>query len=32
MSKGEPLTPELVLSKTKADSIQSVRNLNLWGN
>jgi hypothetical protein len=32
MSKGESLTKDMVLSKTKAENIQSVKNLNLWGN
>lgn len=32
MARSEPLTAEMVLSKTKADSIQAVKNLNLWGN
>lgn len=26
------LTPELILMKCKSDKVQSVKNLNLWGN
>ncbi|CAG9314938.1 unnamed protein product [Blepharisma stoltei] len=29
---GKPLTEELVLSRSKAESLDSVKNLNLWGN
>lgn len=29
---GKPLTSELVFTKTKADSLVSIKNLNLWGN
>jgi hypothetical protein len=32
MSKGQPLTVDFIMSKTKADSLQSIKNLNLWGN
>ena len=31
-SKGKPLTLELVLTKTKADNLANIKNLNLWGN
>ena len=29
---GKPLTAELILQRTKADSLENVKNLNLWGN
>lgn len=29
---GKPLTLDLVFTKTKSDSLQSIKNLNLWGN
>ncbi len=29
---GKELTAELILTKTKADSLYNIRNLNLWGN
>lgn len=29
---GKPLTPDLVLLRSKADRLDNVRNLNLWGN
>lgn len=29
---GKPLTEELVLSRSKAESLEHVKNLNLWGN
>jgi Leucine-rich repeat (LRR) protein len=29
---GKPLTPELVLTRSKADRLENVKNLNLWGN
>lgn len=32
MSKGKILTAELILTKTKADSLYTIKNLNLWGN
>jgi hypothetical protein len=34
MSKGigKPLTVDLVVSKTKCDSLHNLKNLNLWGN
>lgn len=30
--KGKVLTPELIFSKVKSDNLQSIKNLNLWGN
>jgi hypothetical protein len=30
--KGKVLTLELVFNKTKSDNLQSIKNLNLWGN
>lgn len=30
--KGKVLTQELVFNKTKSDNLQSIKNLNLWGN
>jgi hypothetical protein len=27
-----PLTPELIIAKTKTESLHLVKNLNLWGN
>lgn len=32
MSKGKTLTLDLVFNKTKSDNLQSIKNLNLWGN
>lgn len=32
MSKSKILTVELVFNKTKSDNLQSIKNLNLWGN
>ena len=29
---GKPLTADLVFTKTKSDSLQNIKNLNLWGN
>ncbi len=29
---GKTLTMELVLTKTKSDNLQNIKNLNLWGN
>jgi Leucine-rich repeat (LRR) protein len=29
---GKSLTTELVFIKTKSDSLQNIKNLNLWGN
>jgi Leucine-rich repeat (LRR) protein len=29
---GKPLTTDLVFTKTKSDSLQNIKNLNLWGN
>lgn len=29
---GKPLTAGLVFTKTKSDSLQNIKNLNLWGN
>ena len=29
---GKTLTPELILTKCKTDKLQSIKNLNLWGN
>ena len=29
---GKPLTTDLVFTKTKSDSLQHIKNLNLWGN
>lgn len=29
---GKPLTAELIIQKTKCDSLYSIRNLNMWGN
>lgn len=31
-AKGKALTVELVLTKTKCDNLNSIKNLNLWGN
>jgi hypothetical protein len=31
-SVGKALTTELVFTKTKSDSLQNIKNLNLWGN
>lgn len=31
-AKGKVLTLELVFNKTKSDNLQSIKNLNLWGN
>jgi hypothetical protein len=31
-SLGKPLTADLVFTKTKSDSLQNIKNLNLWGN
>ena len=31
-TKGKPLTADLVVSKTKSDSLHNIKNLNLWGN
>jgi hypothetical protein len=30
--KGKVLTLELVFNKTKSDNLQTIKNLNLWGN
>ena len=34
MSKqlGKPLTVDLIVSKTKTDNLNNIKNLNLWGN
>jgi hypothetical protein len=29
---GKQLTTELIFTKTKSDSLQNIKNLNLWGN
>ena len=29
---GKELTYELIVSKTKANNLESIKNLNLWGN
>ncbi len=29
---GKPLTVDLVFTKTKSDSLNNIKNLNLWGN
>ena len=29
---GKPLTRDLIFTKTKSDNLQSIKNLNLWGN
>ena len=29
---GKTLAPELILTKCKTDKLQSIKNLNLWGN
>lgn len=31
-TKGKALTADLVVSKTKSDSLHNIKNLNLWGN
>ena len=31
-NSGKPLTADLVFTKTKSDSLQNIKNLNLWGN
>lgn len=31
-SRGAALTPALVIAKAKSDSLQNIKNLNLWGN
>lgn len=31
-SQGKALTPELIFTKTKSDSLHNIKNLNLWGN
>ena len=31
-SRGNVLTPALVVAKAKSDSLQNIKNLNLWGN
>jgi hypothetical protein len=30
--RSKPLTADLVVSKTKSDSLHNIKNLNLWGN
>jgi hypothetical protein len=30
--KSKPLTIDLIISKTKSDSLHNIKNLNLWGN
>lgn len=31
-AKGKALTVELVLNNTKCDNLNTIKNLNLWGN
>jgi len=31
MKAGKELTEALIITKTKADSIEQIKNLNLWG-